>query len=60
MKKRFYKKYVYIEKVGNIYKAYYNDCSEEFSDMYCGQYSKSYTRAEIKEDVVKNLTERFS
>ena len=60
MKKRFYKKYVYIEKVGNIYKAYYNDYSEEFSDMYCGQYSKSYTSAEIKEDVIKNLTERFS
>lgn len=51
-----YKKNVIIEKKGSLKIAYYLLDGEY---IYCGQYTKSWTDAEIKEDVKKEIEKRF-
>lgn len=51
-----YKKNVIIEKKGSLKVAYYLLDGEY---IYCGQYTKSWADAEIKEDVKKEIEKRF-
>lgn len=48
---RLYKKYVIIEKTGSFKTAYY---LFEGELIICGTYTRSWTDAEIKQDVVEN------
>lgn len=55
---KFYKKYINIV-VGSCFKSvYYNDYVNE--ELYCGNYTKSWSNEEIKNDVLKELRRRFS
>lgn len=58
-KNKFHKKYVKIEKMpsGRTFKAYYDDGENDV--IFCGEYTISWTRAEIKEDVIKEMEARF-
>lgn len=51
MTKREHKQMIQIVLKGSFKNVYY-------CDIYCGQYSKSFTSTEIKEDVYNELKER--
>lgn len=55
---KFYKKYIKIAASSCFKSVYYNDGVNE--ELYCGQYTKSWSNEEIKSDVLKELRNRFS